>query len=54
MSPNPSNGFTLSTNGKMTATENTITSDRSPSSMPEVYVTMNGKTSDWYTCTYCV
>jgi hypothetical protein len=54
MSPNPSNGFTLSTNGKMTAAENTITSDRSPSSMPKVYVTMKGKTSSWYTCTYCV
>lgn len=54
MSPNPSNGFTLSTNGKMTAAENTVTSDRSPSSMPKVYVTMNGKSSSWYTCTYCV
>lgn len=50
-----SNGFTLgsTSTGSMTVTNNTTTSTRTPSTMPQVRVTLNGKTSNWYTCTSC-
>lgn len=46
-------GFTLnsSSTGSITASRNPNTSTRSAT--PQVRVTMNGKTSSWYNCTYC-
>lgn len=50
-----SNGFILNSNttGSMTASDNQSSSTRTPSAMPTVKVTYNGKTSSAYTCTAC-
>lgn len=53
------NGFTLTNDknspnhGKMTAANNNSETARTPSPMPKVQVTLNGKTSNWFECKSC-